>query len=178
MPAFVDPGALWFEVAVRRVWGSVCPVVEGLVVQCGRPVISVGDREVGVSESEAQSPVLSGRVETTEVDGADGVRVLALIGEHDMASVDDLGRMIMEHARSKRNVVVSLRESLFIDSTIVALLYRSHSLMQEAGLQLVILSNPAANVHRLLEMTSLLKVVPTAETLEHALGLAGREPSS
>jgi anti-anti-sigma factor len=99
----------------------------------------------------------------------DTVTVLRLVGEHDMASAGLLERRIDDASGAGRNVVVSLQDITFLDSGIVAALYRSDARMRRRGLRLVLHCGRDSVVHRLLQMTSLVDVVTTAATLPAAV---------
>jgi anti-anti-sigma factor len=102
----------------------------------------------------------------------EGVTVLAVVGEHDMASVDKIESMIGQQARSKRNIVVSLKDTSFIDSTVVATLLRAHREADEEGRRLVLHTDCGADILKLLELTGVPQVVPCAQSLDDAIVLA------
>lgn len=117
---------------------------------------------------------LAQREPTSFFDSSDreGVTVLTLVGEHDMASAQALESRIDGEIGRGRNVVVSLEETVFVDSGVVAALYRSQSRMSARGLRLVLHCSPNSVVHRLLQISSLIGVVASADTLAAAVELA------
>jgi anti-anti-sigma factor len=125
-------------------------------------VISVGEDRLGLHEPAT----------LLLTDDHEGVTVLRLVGEHDMASADALERRIEGEIGAGRNVVVSLQDTEFLDSTVVAALYRSQARMSARGVRLVLHCGPESVVHRLLHMTSLIGVVASADTLAVALEIA------
>jgi anti-anti-sigma factor len=80
---------------------------------------------------------------------------------------------ITEQARLNRNVVVSFKDAMFLDSAVIAALFRAHRDMQEANLRFVLHTDCDAPVLRTLELTGVTDGIPCAEELETAIALAG-----
>jgi anti-sigma B factor antagonist len=104
--------------------------------------------------------------------------VVALSGEHDLSSADDLTDAL-EQAASSSGMIVDLSSTSFIDSAVLGALITSH---REAALDgrrwaLVIGNGSGAAVRRILELTGLDGVMPVYSDVGDALG-AGRSPES
>ena len=82
----------------------------------------------------------------------DGLSVVRMSGELDLASSDQLGALLSE--LSDQTVVVDLAELTFIDSSGIAALVAAKDRLQSTGRDLV-LTRPQRNVDRVLEMTGL-----------------------
>jgi anti-anti-sigma factor len=121
----------------------------------------------------------------THVDGPeivvayrDGLTILHLVGEHDMSTAQKLEARIREQVWQSRNLIVSLTDASFIDSAIVAALYRGHQLAAERGCRLVLHTQCEAIVERVLDISGLLDGIPCSDTLDGAVELAGSAPGS
>jgi anti-anti-sigma factor len=66
------------------------------------------------------------------------VTVLELLGEHDMANVDELRKALEEALPASRGIVVDLSKTEFIDSAVVHALLEACAMLQARGGQLVI----------------------------------------
>jgi anti-sigma B factor antagonist len=97
-----------------------------------------------------------------------GVAVVTLSGEHDMVSVDEVRETILS-AASDGPVVVNLSQADFIDSSIINSLIRTH---EKCDGRLVLEVATSQSVRRILEITGLMRVIPTAEKRDQAVGLA------
>ncbi len=82
----------------------------------------------------------------------DGVCVVRMSGELDLASADRLASLLAE--LSETTVVVDLAELTFIDSSGIAALVAAKDRLGSTGRELV-LTRPQPNVDRVLEMTGL-----------------------
>ena len=102
----------------------------------------------------------------------DGVILLDLVGEHDMATAGDLEARIREHVWQDRDVVVSFKDAEFIDSAIVATLYRGHQEAVARGRRLVLHNECPAIVRQVLDISGLRDSIPGTESLEDAVALA------
>src|SRR5690242_14197139 len=85
--------------------------------------------------AQADADMASGEIMTGY---REGVTVLTLLGEHDMASAPKLSREIDEQAARGRGVVISLSEAEFIDSSIVHAFFKGDRRMQGVGRRLVL----------------------------------------
>jgi anti-sigma B factor antagonist len=109
------------------------------------------------------------------VDLRDGVPVLTVHGEHDLANAallrDGLARAIAHGP----TVVVDLSDASFIDSSVL------HALAGASGPArgtIVVCPRAERLTRRLLHLSGLQDVVRIAETVEEALGLAAAEPAN
>ena len=107
----------------------------------------------------------------------DGVTILDRVGEHDMANADELEAAILAQAQKKRQVVVSLRDADFIDSSIIATMFRGYQAVIASGGRLVLHSDCEAGLKRVLDISRLRDEIPCAETLDEAIDLA-RSPTT
>jgi anti-anti-sigma factor len=97
-----------------------------------------------------------------------GVAVVTLLGEHDMASAGEVYESIRS-AASDAPVVVNLSNAEFIDSTIIATLLRAHEECEQPVVLEITMSHPA---RKILDITGLLSVIPTADERNQAIGLS------
>ena len=97
-----------------------------------------------------------------------GVAVITLLGEHDMVAADEV-REAIHFAASETPVVVDLSKVDFIDSTVVNTLVRANN---ECNRPLVLQVATSRSVRRILEITGLTSVIPTADERDRAVGLA------
>ena len=104
----------------------------------------------------------------------DGVTVLALIGEHDMSTADQLSATISEHAELGRGVVIVLTEADFVDSGIIRELFAGDQLMIAHGRRLVIQSDPASTLEKVLALSGVRAQFLCSDTVDEAVRLAGR----
>lgn len=114
---------------------------------------------------------------TLDIDRLDAGAVLALVGEHDLATAPTL-RTALQEALEAGNVVVDLDRASFLDSTVLGVIIGGRDAARERGRSFVVLVGPAAQlpVRRLVELTgmgSLLDVVAEREAALGALRLAG-----
>jgi anti-anti-sigma factor len=110
-----------------------------------------------------------GRIEAAR---QEGVTVLDLLGEHDMSTVRLLEARLLREAAQGHDVVVSLQNAEFIDSMIVAALYRAHRELLARNLRLALYSDDSAVVSRILSVTGLDEEVHHATTLDSAIAIA------
>ena len=93
---------------------------------------------------------------------SDGVSVLVLEGEHDLATAMPLREAIVEAGEANRAVVIELSVVSFIDSTILGVILGGLRRAKEhgRGYALVISDQPEDAVPRLLEITGLRAIFP------------------
>jgi len=96
------------------------------------------------------------------------VGVVALTGEHETYTVPKLEGELFALFDEGRDVVIDLRNTTFIDSSIVSVLLQGRDHAQELGLRFELLVGDTTGwpVKRLLEITGLHTAIPTHE---HAL---------
>ena len=106
-----------------------------------------------------------------EVEQADGVSVVVVVGEHDLSTADRL-REQLESARASRGpVVVDLSGATFIDSAVIGVLVGEHdrSLADGVGFALAVTESSGYGVHRILNLAGLDSVLTVALGREQAL---------
>src|SRR6476619_2657250 len=86
------------------------------------------------------------------VDDRAGVAVIALVGEHDISTADELSAAIDAEAARRRGIVVSLAATTFVDSAIVHRLFKGDRQMLDAGRRLVLHVGTEPVVDRVLEI--------------------------
>jgi anti-sigma B factor antagonist len=110
---------------------------------------------------------------TVDEDVEVGVALVAVSGELDLASVDDLHTALRTAATRSPSVVVDVSDVSFIDSTALAALLRSNDELSSNGVQMV-MACPPGPVRRLLTMTSLDDRLTLAPDRPGALAQARR----
>ena len=106
-------------------------------------------------------------------DVEEGVALVAVSGELDLASVDELRTALRTAATRSPSVVVDVSDVSFIDSSALAALLRSNDELSSNGVQMV-MACPPGPVRRLLTMTSLDDRLILAPDRPRALALARR----
>jgi anti-anti-sigma factor len=95
--------------------------------------------------------------------------VVALSGEHDLATRDSVQGAIQGAFEARQAVVVDLTAAEFMDSVVAAVLVeaRKTAKREALGLGLVLSADPANQVRRMFdlsELTQVFAVYPTVET--------------
>jgi anti-sigma B factor antagonist len=108
------------------------------------------------------------------VDLCEDVAVIALRGEHDMTTADELSSAIDAAAAQRHGVVVSLAETTFVDSAIVHRLYKGDRQMLAAGRRLVLHVGAEPVVDRVLEIGGLLEEMMWSVSLDDAIVFAAQ----
>jgi anti-anti-sigma factor len=100
----------------------------------------------------------------------EGVTVVGLVGEHDLATKDEIARVIERALRHGDAVAVDLSDTEFIDSSTLHVLVASSRRAAESGrgFALVIGGNEA--IHQLFELTGLVSQFETAASVGDAIG--------
>ncbi|MGN6380541.1 MAG: STAS domain-containing protein [Gaiellales bacterium] len=103
------------------------------------------------------------------VDRQDGVWVVALTGEHDLATVDEL-RITLDSLLAPETrplsqptlVVVDLSEAAFVDSSVISAITRAHEAARDdSGARVgVVVDSPESFAARLLDLLGLARVLP------------------
>ena len=102
------------------------------------------------------------------------VRVVALVGEHDLSTVDRLSDEIDRQFREVSHVVIDLTRATFVDSTVVcALAVGAEHARSSAGRRFSVVAPPRSFVNRVFSLADLRAMMPTYETLDEALGDGG-----
>ena len=82
--------------------------------------------------------------------GAAGVTVLELLGEHDLATAEELSAAIDQALLERPGLVIDLTETTFMDSTVVHLLLNAHQVLEARGHELIVQITEASAVLRVL----------------------------
>jgi stage II sporulation protein AA (anti-sigma F factor antagonist) len=88
----------------------------------------------------------------------DGRHTLALTGELDLDSADELEEAVREVCASDARLVIDLRKVTFMDSTGLRVLVVAGMLCEDKGNDLRII--PGEDIQRILEMSGLDRVLP------------------
>jgi anti-sigma B factor antagonist len=109
-------------------------------------------------------------------DPVDGIAVLALSGELDIAAVPALRDRLAEvRGAGARGVVLDMAEATFLDSSALRELLSADAALRADGVPLVLATvHPA--VERLLELTSTTGMLAVAPTLEAAVRQLAARP--
>jgi anti-sigma B factor antagonist len=99
---------------------------------------------------------------------AEGVVVLVLEGEFDLAAAPAMREQLEDACRGVRGVVLEMSGVTFVDSSALRELLRADTALRERGARLVLAAVPAG-VARLLELTRTTGMLVAAPTLEAAL---------
>jgi anti-sigma B factor antagonist len=106
------------------------------------------------------------------------VRVLALVGEHDLSSVDALSDEVERQFRRSSHVVVDLTRATFVDSTVVcALALGGEHAHARAACRFAVVAPADSFVRKVFDMVDLRSIMPTYDTLAEALAEGGVKPA-
>jgi anti-sigma B factor antagonist len=109
-----------------------------------------------LTEATPESPAAS--IEVREpASGQDYVSVVALIGEHDLATRDQLAEVL---APILGPVLVDLSACSFIDSTIISVLIGTHQSLAQVGHGVELRVPPAGYVRRTLTVSGVEAILP------------------
>ena len=111
---------------------------------------------------------------TVSIDRSEpGVTTVTLEGEHETFSVLEIERAIDEAVSRGDAVVIDMTKTVFIDSSIMAILLRGREEAHVAGTKLALVIDDSTGwpVQRLFEVTGLRSVFPIAATREDALAV-------
>ena len=112
--------------------------------------------------------------------GAPGVEIVTVTGEHDLASAPELERILDEAFSAGGAVAVDLLGTTFIDSTVLRILIcaREEASQRGVGFRVALGETTGQGVRRLLELTGMEHRLATAPTRAAAIaGAAGEGPS-
>jgi anti-anti-sigma factor len=105
------------------------------------------------------------------------VRVLALVGEHDLTTVDALSDEVDRQFREVSHLVIDLTRATFVDSTVVcALALGGEHARGRAAYRFAVVAPTDTFVGKVFDMVDLHSIVPAYETLEDALADGGVRP--
>ena len=107
-----------------------------------------------------------------------GVAVVTLRGEHDLATAGELRRELAELVEQDRAVVVDLEATAFIDSTILGVILGGLRRAREAGhpFALVLDDETAPNIGKLFQLTGLRLIFSVYPTRDAALDAVTSPP--
>jgi anti-anti-sigma factor len=108
---------------------------------------------------------------TAEIERSDteGVRVVTVAGEVDLANVGAVEGAVGELSNGALGVVVDLSEATYIDSATVGLLFRLRSRLSRRGQELRVICSPGSNAWRVLQLTGFDREVPPLEDRDAAI---------
>jgi anti-sigma B factor antagonist len=107
------------------------------------------------------------------------VHVLALVGEHDLATVDALSDEVDRQFREASHLVVDLTRATFVDSTVVcALALGGEHARARSACRFAVVAPADSFVRKVFDMVDLRSIMPTYDTLEEALAEGGVNPTA
>jgi anti-sigma B factor antagonist len=114
-------------------------------------------------------PVTTGGTIDLALDGE--VSVVAVRGEHDLATADALRRQLEELRAQGSPFVVDLTEATFIDSAVLGVLIGEHDRAVEYGLraEFVVGEGSGYSVRKIIDLAGVRAVLPISETRDAAL---------
>jgi anti-sigma B factor antagonist len=100
-----------------------------------------------------------------ELDRSDGVVVVVLSGEHDVYTAPALREKIESVIEESAPFIIDLTPTTFLDSSVLRVLLeaRRHAEERGIGFAVALSDNEALGVHRILEVTGLIPVLPVLE---------------
>ena len=107
---------------------------------------------------------------TLDISRHEAGTVIALVGEHDLATAPAL-RVAVQEALDTGHVVVDLDRASFLDSTVLGVIIGGRDRAQERERSFVVLLGPGADppVRRLVELTGMTSLLPVVDEREVAL---------
>jgi anti-anti-sigma factor len=106
------------------------------------------------------------------VDYQDGVSVITLVGEHDLATSPGLEKTLETEVARGGGVVLSLAEADFIDSSTIRVVFLADTKLQDQQRRLVVHVGTPHVVERAIELSGMLDEMPWTEDLNDAVALA------
>ena len=98
-----------------------------------------------------------------------GVALVALAGEHDLHSGEELRQSFEQALARCDHLIVDLSAAEFIDSTIIAVLVQTMRSATELDRKFNVVLGTAPAVERILEITGMMPLLGVVPTLERAL---------
>ena len=117
-------------------------------------------------------------VQVLVADVATGVAVVSLLGEHDIATVDELRSALASLLREGADVVVDLTETEFVDSSTMHVLGNSQRLASQHGAKMSFQLGTRAMVKRVFALTGALEAWPVYGTRADAIDAVSRAHNS
>jgi anti-sigma B factor antagonist len=101
----------------------------------------------------------------------EGTTVVRVGGEVDLSNAWSVARSIRDSISNQQlRVILDLTEVRYLDSAGIRVLFDLSRRLGQHDQRLILVLPPDAPIRRALEVTSLVSQVPSAETLETALG--------
>ena len=95
--------------------------------------------------------------------------VVELLGEHDLSTAEKLGRIFESLAAANDIVIVDVRQTEFIDSTVLKELVRAERIIRDCGGRFVLSQDSNSIVTRLLEVSGMADHFEVADGWDFAL---------
>lgn len=112
-----------------------------------------------------------------EVEHDGDVGILRLLGEHDLDTRPDVETQLDSLVEGSRGVVVDLRDTEFLDASILNLFVKAnHKLAERGKTDLVLLVATDYRVKRAVEVSGLVAVLPCTSSRAEAIALANGVP--
>ncbi len=103
----------------------------------------------------------------------DGVLVVAIAGEVDIANIDGVAEVIYAQPNSDNGLVIDLTEVSYLDSSAVSLLHDLAMRLRGRAQRLVVVSPQGTPPRRILELTALHTNAAVTDLLAEAIRLLG-----
>jgi anti-anti-sigma factor len=103
------------------------------------------------------------------IERLEGVGVVSLIGEHDLATVSELSATLTATVREHAQVVIDLSQTQFLDSSVLHAIVRAATAADEQHGRLVLQLGTTSIVERVLEVSGLLEMIPRAHGRQQAI---------
>ena len=117
-----------------------------------------------------------GRIELREA--GSGVQVVALVGEHDLGTAEELRATFNRAFDKDLGVIIDLADTEFVDSSIVAVLVECGNIDQpDRCVAMYVPDSTSASVQRVLELTGLSSHLTVTPSMDDALRAAERQLS-
>ncbi len=125
-------------------------------------------REAGPDPGYARVVEISGEVQLSTA--AEGVGVVALIGEHDLGTVNQVREALERAQNEQRAVVVDLCPATFIDSSILGAILEGRRQASEKQQGFGVACDGSSDpVNRVLDVTGLRHELPVHDSVDAAL---------
>jgi anti-sigma B factor antagonist len=99
----------------------------------------------------------------------DGVVVISLEGEWDMANADVFTEQIEQVLDDQKHLILDLSHATFIDSSTIHTLVKTHEAASKQRQAVVLQLATAANVERILEVSGIDQLIPRASSRTEAI---------
>ena len=106
------------------------------------------------------------------IERLEGVGVVSLIGEHDLATASELSATLTALVREQAQLVIDLSQTQFLDSSVLHAIVRAASAADEQQGRLVLQLGTTSTVERVLKLSGLLEMLPRGHDRRQAIQLA------